>query len=93
MNAFYIDVHSTVNSKLFSRPLLIFFFLFLLQVSALGQETITVTGTVTGEQNRPLEGVSVLVKGTTTGLTTDASGRYSISAPANGSTAPAGPST
>ena len=44
--------------------------------SALGQ---TVTGTVTSaEDNAPLPGVSVLIKGTTVGTTTDVDGNYSI---------------
>lgn len=41
----------------------------------------TVTGRVTASQdNSPLPGVSVLLKGTTVGTTTDADGRYTISA-------------
>lgn len=44
--------------------------------SALGQ---TVTGTVTSaEDDTPLPGVSVLIKGTTVGTTTDVDGNYSI---------------
>jgi TonB-linked SusC/RagA family outer membrane protein len=38
----------------------------------------TVSGRVTASEGTPLPGVSVLVKGTTTGLTTDSEGRYSI---------------
>lgn len=50
---------------------------------ALAQD-ITVTGVVTdGADKLPLPGVSVLVKGTKTGTTTDASGRYALSAPAD----------
>lgn len=42
----------------------------------------TVTGKVTNKvDGQPLAGVSVLVKGTTTGTTTDAGGKFSISAP------------
>lgn len=44
-----------------------------------------VTGTVTGADNLPIAGATVLVEGTTVGTTTDANGRFSISAPANGS--------
>lgn len=45
----------------------------------------TITGTVTSSPDgQPLPGVSVLVKGSTNGTSTDASGKYSISA-ANGS--------
>jgi TonB-linked SusC/RagA family outer membrane protein len=39
-----------------------------------------ITGVVTDEKNLPLPGVSVRVKGTTIGITTDAAGRYSIEA-------------
>ncbi|OOQ57332.1 SusC/RagA family TonB-linked outer membrane protein [Mucilaginibacter pedocola] len=40
----------------------------------------TVTGTVTDETKQPLPGVTVRVKGTTTAVSTDANGRYSINA-------------
>ena len=44
-----------------------------------------VTGRVTAaNDNAPLPGVSILVKGTTTGTATDANGGFSINAPANG---------
>lgn len=39
---------------------------------------ITVTGTVADIKANPLQGVAVLVKGTTIGVETDASGRYSL---------------
>lgn len=43
----------------------------------------TITGKITGKSDgQPLAGVSVLVKGTTTGTTTDASGRFSVNATA-----------
>jgi hypothetical protein len=38
-----------------------------------------ITGTVTDENNNPLPGVTVLVKGTSIGTLTDVSGKYSIS--------------
>ncbi|TPE46300.1 SusC/RagA family TonB-linked outer membrane protein [Pontibacter mangrovi] len=45
-------------------------------------QQIPVNGTVTGaEDGIPLPGVSVIVKGTTTGVTTSADGTYQISAP------------
>src|SRR4051812_45674403 len=43
----------------------------------------TVTGKVTGEADKPLSGVSVQVKGTTKGTTTNAQGAYSINASNN----------
>jgi TonB-linked SusC/RagA family outer membrane protein len=45
----------------------------------------TVTGKVTStEDGNPLPGVSVVVKGTTTGAVTDADGKYSLAAPTRG---------
>ena len=43
----------------------------------------TVTGTVTGTDNTPLPGVSIVVKGTTTGTITDINGKYSLSVPSD----------
>jgi TonB-dependent SusC/RagA subfamily outer membrane receptor len=44
----------------------------------------TITGRVTKTtDNTPLAGVTVLIKGTTTGITTDINGRYSIPVPNN----------
>ena len=47
--------------------------------SAAQQRKQTVAGRVTDEQGEPLAGVSVLVKNTLTGTSTDADGRYSLS--------------
>ncbi|MVM36760.1 hypothetical protein GO730_02250 [Spirosoma sp. HMF3257] len=41
----------------------------------------TLSGTVTDEKNEPLPGVTVAIKNTTRGTTTDANGKYSISIP------------
>src|SRR6478672_5182215 len=48
-----------------------------IKVSA--QQT-SITGTVTGENNTPLQGVSVNVKGSTKGTSTNAAGKFTISA-------------
>ncbi len=42
---------------------------------------VTVTGQVIDDRGLPLAGVSVMVKGTTTGTTTDANGNFTISVP------------
>ena len=42
---------------------------------------ITVTGTVTDSKGQPLPGVSIRVKGTTTGIVTNIDGKYSINVP------------
>ena len=47
-------------------------------------QTVRVSGTVTGaDDGMPLPGVSVIVKGTTTGAATDMDGKYSLNAPEN----------
>ncbi len=62
--------------------LLLFLGTMLTGLSAVAQD-LTVTGTVTDESGSSLPGVSVVVKGTTRGTTTDASGKYSLSASRN----------
>lgn len=47
-------------------------------------QNVTVKGRVTNENNQAIVGASVVVKGTTTGTTTNAGGNYQITAPANG---------
>lgn len=66
------------NLTMKNRLLKVLVILMVSGFSALGQ---TVTGRVTSaEDNAPLPGVSVLIKGTAIGTTTDADGNYSISA-------------
>ena len=51
-------------------------------ITMLSGQNIVVTGTVTSGDNMiPLTGVTVLIKGTSSGTTTDTNGRYTISAP------------
>lgn len=56
---------------------LLFFLAFLATLTSMAQE---VTGTVYDDQNVPLPGASVLVKGTTIGTITDFDGNYTIEA-------------
>ena len=42
------------------------------------------TGFVTDEKNEPLPGVTVVVKGTTAGATTDVAGKFQVSVPETG---------
>jgi TonB-linked SusC/RagA family outer membrane protein len=49
------------------------------------QQQITVTGVVLDPTGEPLPGVSIVVKGTTTGIITDFNGKYSIAVPGRGS--------
>jgi len=55
-----------------------------LSFSAFSQ-TIQITGRVTTDAGQPLVSASVTVSGTTTGVTTDEAGNFTINAPANGS--------
>lgn len=57
----------------------------LLPIAALAQGARVVKGVVSDENGEPLPGVVVLVSGTTTGITTDFTGSYSINVP-NGKT-------
>lgn len=47
-------------------------------------QDVQVNGTVSDETGAPLPGVTILLKGTTKGTTTDLDGNYSISGPASG---------
>jgi iron complex outermembrane recepter protein len=55
-------------------------------VSSAYAQTKTVSGTVTESNGAPLPGVSVVVKGTSTGAITDADGKFSLKAPAAATT-------
>jgi hypothetical protein len=68
------------------RRILVLFF-FICCISPLWAQQIQVKGRVTSAGNEALPGVSILVEGTTTGTTTDASGNYSLQAPATGTLA------
>lgn len=46
-----------------------------------------ISGTVTNADGKPIAGATVLVEGTSTGTTTNAEGKFSVSAPANGTLA------
>ena len=52
-------------------------------ISIISARAQTVSGKVTGAEGLPIPGVSVLVKGTSTGASTDATGAFSINAAGN----------
>ena len=63
------------------RKLLFLIFLFCGFLLPIAAQQKTITGTVTGsEDNLPVIGATVLIKGTSTGSTTDLKGKYEISA-------------
>ena len=57
---------------------ILFLFFVVFAATAYSQD-VTITGTVTDANSEPLEGVNVLVKGTTTGAITDIDGNFSVS--------------
>jgi hypothetical protein len=73
----------TSRKLLWEKMILTVFFLFVITAFALAQN-VTVTGRITNEKNQPVNSVSVVVKGTTTGTTTNSNGEYVLIAPANG---------
>lgn len=63
---------------------LTFLFTFLMAVFMAVAQDITVSGRVLGSDGKALEGINVLVKGTSRGAVTRADGTFSLSAPSNG---------
>jgi TonB-linked SusC/RagA family outer membrane protein len=65
--------------------ILIFLLMLILPSSALGSDNglqqKKISGVVNDESGKPLPGATVVVEGTTTGVTTDAEGKYSITVP------------
>jgi Outer membrane receptor for ferrienterochelin and colicins len=55
-----------------------------MKTKAIQQNQKTITGKVVDEQNLPLIGVNILVKGTTLGTVTDFDGNFQLDVPANG---------
>ncbi|MEP6733416.1 MAG: SusC/RagA family TonB-linked outer membrane protein [bacterium] len=62
-----------------TRILMVLMGLFFVATHAFAQQ-VTVTGKITDEQGAPLTGVSVIVRGTTTGTVSGSTGNYSIRA-------------
>ncbi len=61
--------------------------LFLIGVGLVNAQSRTIAGTVISvEDEQPVIGASVMVKGTTLGTITDVNGRFSISLPTNSKT-------
>ena len=69
----------TKNSIVMKNSLIIFAMVILAAVAISFSESRIITGKVTDETGNPLAGVSVSIKGTTTGTVTDVKGSYQIS--------------
>jgi len=75
----------TIHQRLNSLAVLTMICILTIASSTLALAQNTITGKITGGQaNEVLPGVNVVLKGTSTGTSTNAEGVYSISAPANG---------
>ena len=66
------------------KVMILFFSMFFLGVTMQAQNQIPVKGRITNEKNQPIPGVSVVVKGTTTGATSNDNGEYQITAQSKG---------
>ncbi len=62
----------------FSVKAVLFSVVALMLCLSAGAQTKNLSGTVKGEDGQPIAGVAVLIKGTTTGASTDLDGRYSF---------------
>lgn len=62
----------------------LFLVVIIFSIPSFAQNTIAVKGRVNNESNQPIQGASVLVKGTSTGVTSDENGNFEINAPSNG---------
>lgn len=69
--------------KIFTELSVLACFCLLLLSDVAFAQNVTVKGTVKDDQNLPVPSANVIVKGTTNGVQTDASGNYTISAPGN----------
>jgi TonB-linked SusC/RagA family outer membrane protein len=73
--------HFGQKSKSFLQIILTGFILCVVALPVAAQLGITVTGTITDKTGDPLPGVSVALSGTTTGVISDADGKFSITVP------------
>jgi TonB-linked SusC/RagA family outer membrane protein len=75
----------TYGSLLYKLCTILFVFLFW-TVSAQSQEKTTITGTITNNAGESLPGVTIVVKGTTTGTVSDIDGNYTLNNVPNNAT-------
>jgi len=70
--------------KIFTEFSVLACFCLLLLSDVAFAQNVTVKGMVKDDQNLPVPSASVMIKGSTNGVQTDANGNYSINAPSNG---------
>lgn len=80
-----LNFYYLAGLKNFFCLLTVFFLFFLLTTSPVfAQNARVITGKVTNEQQTPLSGVSVIVKGSSAGTSTDTAGQFRLSVPYGG---------
>lgn len=84
--AYFYRLRLSVNSGLSKSFFLLCLILFLIGSVAFSQNKLHVTGIVQSDQNVPLSGVSVNIKGSNAGSLTDKNGHFSIDVPDTKST-------
>ena len=68
--------------SIFSTTAILACFVFLLTTGTVSAQSKIVSGTVVeGRSNNPLPGISILIKGSNTGVSSDAQGKYSLTVP------------
>ncbi len=82
----FSEGNSSPYLKLFSRVNKMVFTIMLMSSVVFAQQGKTITGKVTDSSQSPLPGVSIVVKGTTTGTITNTDGTYSLAVPVTGKT-------
>ena len=65
------------------RKIVVSLAVFIALAAVAAAQNLTVTGSVTDQEGYPLEGATVLVKGSAQGVTVDPEGRFEISVPGN----------
>ena len=79
-----MNLTTSEKNRGFVRFLLMSLLLSILILPAHAQDRVTVSGQLTDSSQTPLIGASVIEKGSTNGVTTDADGRYQISVKPDG---------
>ena len=80
------QIKPAMQNKLLKTIALICIVSFGFSTHVFGQQNVTVKGIVYGENNATLPGATVLVKGTTTGTTSDQDGKFTLQVPATAKT-------
>ncbi len=80
-----VNAHQKAHLKAFAQKVLLSLGFLLFLTATFAQNGREVKGTVTDDKGSPLSNVSVILKGTTRGLTTDPNGLFTITVPSSNS--------